>query len=117
MIKLKATWANTLNLLLTRTKMCSNGELPENWIRKKSNSRPDKTFYFNTETGKSQWLNPADEQKIEKPKSSCQTNKKSKEKSAKDRFRLSDRSKDCKFSLMILKILLPLSNFFFSSFV
>lgn len=84
--------------------MCSKEELPENWIRKKSNSRPDKSYYFNTETGKSQWWNPADDQKIEKTKPSCQTNKKSKEKSAKERFKLSDRSKDCKFTLIILTI-------------
>lgn len=86
--------------------MCSKGDLPDNWIRKKSNSRANQYYYFNTETGKSQWTNPTDEHKTETKKSLFNDKKSNKkhEKSAKERFKLSDRSKDCKFYLMILLV-------------
>lgn len=33
-------------------------KLPDGWIIKQSTSRPDRSYYFNTKTGKSQWDAP-----------------------------------------------------------
>lgn len=39
--------------------MGSREKLPDGWIRKESRSRPNNFYYFNTTTGKSQWVPPA----------------------------------------------------------
>lgn len=33
--------------------------LPDCWIQKQSKRRPDQIYYFNTATGKSQWISPS----------------------------------------------------------
>lgn len=43
-------------------------QLPKNWIIKKSRSRGDKIYYFNTATGESVWKLPIHEMDMDKSK-------------------------------------------------
>lgn len=41
----------------------SDDVLPDVWVKRQSKSHPDKMYYFNTETRKSQWTHPASPEK------------------------------------------------------
>lgn len=76
--------------------MSSIGEdLPENWIRRESKSRPNQFYYFNTKTNVSQWKRPADATKNKKEKIPNSTTKRSKEKEfdESNRFKIGSKSK------------------------
>lgn len=88
--------------------MGSSEMLPDDWIRKESRSRPNQFYYFNTKTGKSQWIPPNNVQNSDKQKCDHQSAKSTKvntnssescTKSSKvhDRFKTIDKSKRGKF--------------------
>lgn len=82
--------------------MSTPERLPDGWIRKESRSRPNRFYYFNTKTGKTQWEQPADTHN--KAKSRNDANSKpsrtdskghsSQHISVQSRLKISDKSKD-----------------------
>lgn len=83
--------------------MGSADHLPDEWIRKESTSRPNRFYYFNTKTGKSQWESPKKEtNKMQKESSRDASTKKSSKietsskgrTSVQNRLKVNDKSKD-----------------------
>lgn len=83
-------------------------ELPDGWIRKESRSRPNKFYFLDTKTGKTQWNLPAsveNESNETKPRDNGSTKStkfdvnskgRSKPSEGQSRFKIDDKSKDRK---------------------
>lgn len=78
-----------------------DAKLPDDWIRKESSSRPNRFYYFNTKTGKSQWVPPNPKSKTsnardEHPKPTKSDAQNKNRSSVQHRLKISDKSKDGK---------------------
>ncbi|XP_055297791.1 transcriptional protein SWT1 [Sitodiplosis mosellana] len=86
--------------------MGTTEQLPDGWIRKESRSRPNRFYYFNTKTGKTQWEQPTDKHKrtqprddaVSKPSRNDSKGHTSHHASVQSRLKISDKSKDVKKS-------------------
>lgn len=81
-------------------------KLPDGWIRKESSTRPDRFYFYNIKTGKSQWHSPNEKDKA-KSRDECSKNPKSDVQTknlpaVQHRLKISDKSKDGKFNESML---------------